>query len=197
MVYTDALPKGAELVEGSLKAKFPKLAVGSSARHNYTIRFTDGQGFNAPVFLPAASVAYVSDSEVTLQVGWELAHARMQARAARAAPMHGTHPRQLLLLLLLIKALPCRPSPADRPVLQAGRVRAVAHPAAPEVAPHCGECCTQLNAAALPLLPVQWALIGPTARPMHSPCTRAPHTTTRRASTPRSASCAPPMTGGS
>ena len=67
VAYSDELPEGAELLEGSLQASFPKLAVGSTAKHSYVVRFNVGRGKLA-VFLPAASVAYLSDSESTLQV---------------------------------------------------------------------------------------------------------------------------------
>eukprot|EP00967_Tisochrysis_lutea_P029631 scaffold34636_cov18-Tisochrysis_lutea.AAC.2 len=66
VTYEDVLPKNAELVEGSLQASFPRIAMGSSARHSYVVRFTSGRGKQV-MFLPQASVAYVSDTESTTQ----------------------------------------------------------------------------------------------------------------------------------
>mmetsp|Transcript_8076 Transcript_8076/g.21493 ORF Transcript_8076/g.21493 Transcript_8076/m.21493 type:complete len:237 (+) Transcript_8076:39-749(+) len=68
VTYEDVLPKNAELVEGSLQASFPRIAMGSSARHSYVVRFTSGRGKQV-MFLPQASVAYVSDTESTTQTG--------------------------------------------------------------------------------------------------------------------------------
>eukprot|EP00798_Chlamydomonas_sp_ICE-L_P017564 gene17564-23887_t len=63
---TDFLPEGAILKSGEVGATWEKIAVGSHAKHSYTITFTTG---GKSVQLPLAVIKYIPDDSEDVQVG--------------------------------------------------------------------------------------------------------------------------------
>jgi hypothetical protein len=61
-----ALPAGFELLEGSGKAAFAKIDVGSKVTHSYVLKVTTAQDIQA---LEPAKVTYVVDADGEKQVG--------------------------------------------------------------------------------------------------------------------------------
>eukprot|EP00798_Chlamydomonas_sp_ICE-L_P031223 gene31223-6373_t len=66
VVLEDYLPEGAILVDGELKTTWGKIAVGSHAKHTYSMIFSTG---GSSIMLPLASIKYTPDDSEDVQVG--------------------------------------------------------------------------------------------------------------------------------